>query len=356
MSRNHLRLGGALATAAVVLAAAVAQEPAKPPLPPINPATARLDQTINGLDGPGFAIAADQRTGALAAGCDRGTIRYWNKDVALGVRNGDRSPNVLHGHQGAVLALAWNGGAGPASAGADRQVFLWDLAEGKPKHTLRAATLVRCLALSPDGKRLAGGGEDGAVHLWEVDTGRPLMTDEQPVQLKGHTDWVLALTFRPDGKLLASSGHDGTVVLWDVAGRKKQLDFAARPPAPPNTPTEPAPTVASVAFSPDGKLLAVGNAAAQIHLFGVADGKFVRTLAGHTSTVTGLAFHSGGAVLVSASKDRTLRLWNPANGQMLKALEGHTAWVQGVTFLAQGTRLASVGADQTVRLWDLTSK
>jgi WD40 repeat protein len=121
----------------------------------------------------------------------------------------------------------------------------------------------------------------------------------------------------------------------------------------PKTEAGPPNTVLAVAFSPDGKLLAVAGTDAQIHLVNTADGKIARSLSGHTGSVTSLAFHPGGTLLVSASKDRTLRLWNPTNGQALKTLEGHTGWVQGVTFLNQGARLASVSIDQTVRLWDL---
>src|SRR5205085_5059317 len=174
----------------------------------------------------------------------------------------------------------------------------------------------------------------------------------------GHTDRVLALTFSGDGKCLASGGYDGIVRLWEVATGKKLLDSPAKPPAaappPANAPPTPPNVVLALAFSPDGKQLAVGGSDAQIYVFNTADAKIVRSIPGHTSSVTALAFHPGGTLLVSGSKDHTIRLWNPANGQPFKSLEGHTAWVQGVVFLAQGTRLASVSADQTVRLWDLT--
>jgi WD40 repeat protein len=326
-----------------------------PTLPPINPAAARLDGTANGLDGPGFAVAADERGGTVAAACEGGTIRYWHKDVVMGIRAGGRTPNLLRGHRGAVLALVWQGDACLASAGADGKVILWDLTAAKPKYTLTAGTVVRCLAVSPDGRVLAGGGDDMLIHFWDPATGKPIAAAAGPLLLKGHTDWVLCLAFSSDSRILASGGHDGTVRLWDVSAAKKISDIIAQPPPAPKTVTGPAPSVSALAFSPDGKTLALGNMEAQIHLFNTADGKFLRTLAGHTSTVTALAYHPGAAVLISASKDRTIRLWNPANGQMIKALEGHTAWVQGMVLCARGTRLASVGADRTVRFWDLTN-
>jgi WD40 repeat protein len=322
---------------------AVGQPPA---LPVINPAQARLEATLSGLDGPGFAIAADEETGLLVAGCERGSIPYWNKDVSMGVRAGTGAAHSLSGHQGPVLALALRGNV-LASAGADQKIHLWNIAENKPRETWTPGAGIRALALSPDGKLLASGGDDNNVQLWDAVTGKPT------AKLTAHTDWVLALAFSGDGKLLASGGYDGIVRLWEPASGKKVIEITAKPPPPANAPAGPANVVQSLAFSPDNKLLAVGGGDSQVHLFSIPDGKFVRSLPGHTSSVTGLQFHPSGTVLASCSKDRTIKLWNPANSQMLKSLEGHTAWVQGIVFLAKGTRLASVGADETMRLWDL---
>ncbi len=334
----------------VCLSLAAAQQPSKPPSPPtIVPNLARLDQTINGLDGPGFAIAYSDEAGILAAACENRAIQCWRKDVAFGVRVGDGSPHVLQGHPGPVTALAWPGGHVLASAGVEPQVLLWEMPGDKLLHTLTTGSKVRALAMSPDGKLVAAGSEDGGGQLWDVATGKV------GAKLTGHTDWVLALTFSADGKQLASGGYDGTVRLWDVTTGTKARDVPAAPPAPPNTPPLPSNTVLALAFSPDGKQLAIGGTDAQVYLFTTADSKVVRSLPGHTSSVTALLFHPSGALLVSGSKDRTLRLWNPANGQPIKTLEGHTGWVEGATFLAQGTRLASVGADRTVKLWDLTA-
>jgi WD40 repeat protein len=335
--------------AAALLITSVRAQPAGPPaLPPINPALAHLDQTIGGLEGPGLAVAVKESGDLLAAAGEHGCIQLWGKDVSMGIRCADGTPNVLRGHDGPVTALAWNGGPVLASAGVDKKIVLWDVAGGKALQTLSAAAEVRALVMSPDGKTLAGAGDDSAVQLWDVATAKP------GAKLTGHTDWVLALTFSPDGKSLASGGCDGTAKVWEVATGKKLLDVPVRAAAQPNQPPPEADSVMSLAFSPDGKTLAVGGSDTQIHLLNAADGKLLRSLPGHTSSVKALAFHPGGALLVSGGKDRTVRLWNPANGQALKTLEGHTAWVEGLALFAQGTRLVSVGADQTLRLWDLS--
>lgn len=342
----HIPRTALLVVFVTTLVASAQQPPA--PYPAIKADAARLDQTASSdLDGAGFCIAYSEDTGLLVAGCERHSLHYWDKDIAMGVRAAEHSPHVMQAHHGPVLALA-TAGEYVISAGSDGKIIVWNLPAEKTVYTLDAGTVVRSLAAAPGGKVVASAGDNAVVQLWDLTTGKP------GLKLEGATDWLLAVAFSPDGKQIAAGGHDGKVYVWDAATGKKQFDFAANAPPPPNTPPPDKNVVSALAFSPDGKLLAVGSHDAALHLFQTADGKYVRSMTGHTSSITSLAFHPTGTVLVSSSKDRTLRLWNPANGQLIKALEGHTAWVQGVVFVGQGTRLASVGADQTVRLWDLT--
>lgn len=337
------------AFAVLTLGLAVAQQPAPAVAPgALAPAQARPDQVITGLDGPGLAVVYDEDAGILAAGCDHGTIQYWNKDVVMGVRAGSGTPHVLHAHQGPVTALVWRGSV-LASAGADRKILLWTMPDGQTLHTFEASASVRALALSPDGRLLAAGCDSGAIEIWDVATAR------LGGRLDGHTDWVAALAFTADGKQLASGGFDGTVRLWDMATGKPALEIPARPMLSASTTGNPVSAVLCLAFSRDGKMLAIGGTDAQIHLVNPADGKLIRSLAGHTSSITSLAFHPTASLLVSSSKDRTIKLWDPANVQAVKSLDGHTAWALGVVFVDHGNRLASVGADQTMRLWDLTA-
>jgi WD40 repeat protein len=335
---------GALVFGILGAALPARQPPPPPSLPPISPAAAHPDGGAGGLDGPGTAVAVWEDGHILVAACEGETLRYWQKDVAMGLRVGDTPAGELQGHHGPVIGVVPVAG-GVVSAGADGKLLFWSLPDGKLLRTVEAGGVIRALAAAPDGALLATAGDDGKVHLWDS-------AGKAGAVLTGGGDWLLAVAFSPDGKQVAAGGYDGKWHLWETAG-KKLLDIPAHGPPPPNMPSPPANVVHAVAFSPDGKLLAAGGADGQVLLFQVADGKLVRALPGHTGAVTALAFHPGGAVLASASKDRTVRLWGVADGQALKTLEGHTSWVQGLAFFARGTRLVSVGADGGVRLWDL---
>jgi WD40 repeat protein len=341
-----MRFVRALVLLVVIVSLTPARQPMPPALPPINPAVARLEQTLGGLEGAGVAITSNAN-GLLLAACEGRALHYWPPDLLLGVRTSDAGGFSLQAHESALVGLA-AGGDVVASAGADGKVFLWSLPNDKPRLTLDVKNAVRSLAISPDGKTLAGSLEDGSVQLWETEKGAP------GTKIEASKDWQLALAFSPDGKSLAAGGYDGKWRLFEVPSGKKLAEAEALAPAPPaNKEPRDVNVVTALAFAPDGKSLAVAGFDGQVYQF-ATDGKFVRAMPGHTAGVAGLAFHPSGTLLVSAGKDRTVRLWNPTNGTAVKTLEGHTAWVQGAAFYAKGTRLASVSADRTVKLWDLT--
>lgn len=319
--------------------------PMAPTYPAINPANAKLEQTLGGLDGPGVAlVAGDEIGGVLALGEGR-ALHYWPPDLLLGVRSSDAGGYALRQHEAPVLDIA-KGGKVVASAGVDGKIVLWALPKDKARLTLENKAPVRALAVSADGKLLASTGEDGVVQFWETEKGQPLG------KATASQDWILALTFSPDGKTLYSGGYDGKWRSFEVPSGKKLQEVEAQAPAPKDKAND-ANIVMAIAAAPDGKSLAVAGSNGQIYQF-QTDGKLIRALTGHTAGVAGLAFHPSGSLLVSAGKDRTVRLWNPSNGQAIKTLEGHSSWVQDVAFYHQGTRVASVSADRTVKLWDIS--
>ena len=92
-----------------------------------------------------------------------------------------------------------------------------------------------------------------------------------------------------------------------------------------------------------------------MRLWEASSGRLLRSLAGHESPVSSVAFSPDGLLLASASGDKTVRLWEASSGRLLRSLAGHESPVSSVTFSPNGLRLASSGNDNTVRLWDVES-
>ncbi|MEW6210546.1 MAG: pentapeptide repeat-containing protein, partial [Acidobacteriota bacterium] len=111
----------------------------------------------------------------------------------------------------------------------------------------------------------------------------------------------------------------------------------------------------SVAWSPDGKLIAAASSDNTIRIFDAATGLCRRWLIGHLGTVNCVCWNPDGRQLASGSSDQTVRVWDTESGQLIRSLEGHKGSVWSVAYRGDGSQLASGSSDQTVRVWDTES-
>jgi WD40 repeat protein len=207
---------------------------------------------------------------------------------------------TLTGHEGAILAMQMTPNGGTLVTGAaDGLVRLWDVPTGRLHNTLAAhdSEPVPALAISPEGDLLAAAAGK-ATYLYRLPTGQPLGV------LLGHREGVNCLAFSPDGQILLGGGADHEVLTWRISDAHLLHRVEAH-----------SSQVTQVLVDPRGKIgMSVSGYGAghdySIRLWSLADGSLQRALYGHTRYISSVAQSADGQYLASGGGDCTIRIWS----------------------------------------------
>ena len=248
------------------------------------------------------------------------------------------------------------------------QVKIWDVKTGRELRSLTSNDTPMHADFTADNRFLATAGMMGEISLWDVQSGQKVrdlaaytgfpMANIKPGQMPNMADIatmmtnqigamaagtmgqpVTSLAFSPDGRILATGGFES----------KANIDFAAmmsgamsgkRPKGKQSTDSDD--------FMKDLKVEAVGK----IQLWDVASGREIATIKGHGRGVSKIAFSRDGKLLASGGTDNTIRLWDLATRSALRTFTGHTAPIDSIDFTPDGRMLASASEDGSTFLWD----
>ncbi len=261
---------------------------------------------------------------------------------------------TLKAHSGWVTGVAFSAdGQRLASGGSDQIVKLWNVPTRQETSTAANKIIaskivaskmkeVQALAFSRDGHWLAAENSSDTVTLWDATTGHEAHTFSSDKLSGVHgSSWVYSIAFSPDGRWLATGLDDKTVRLWDVESGRPVRDLTAgrRP-------------VIYIAFSPDGRWLASGGDDKTIKIWEVATGKEKQTLRGHKKNIYAVVFSPNGRYLASASADKSVKLWDVTTGREIHNLTGHGSDVTSIAFSPDSRWLASGSWDKTIKIWD----
>jgi WD40 repeat protein len=282
-----------------------------------------------------------------------------NRETLLHTLDGSSPPKRLPGLSDSILSLVFSkdgsllvaGGGTPARFG---ELQFWDLPAGKLRRSVMlTGDTVFGVSLSPDGTRVAAGCTDNTVRILDPATGKEV------TKMGAHENWVLGTVFGVDSKRVVSVGRDRSAKLTDAASGafqenvnllRGELAAVARHPSkdivviggedriayvylmdrPKNMKIADDTTlvrklerqngvIAALAWSPDGRRIAVAGSAPEVNVYDADTGARVAACKGHSAGIYSVAFSPDGARLATGGFDGSVRLYDPATGALQKA-------------------------------------
>jgi WD40 repeat protein len=189
--------------------------------------------------------------------------------------------------------------------------------------------------ISPDGKVVLTGGDEGKIHLWDSETGKETVP---PLSMSGPVKMAL---FSPDGKRIVAASQDGTARIWDTASGK-----------PLTPPLVPGGTLHAIDFSPDGRQLVTASGKTA-RVWDAETGKPFSGELPHNGEVNAAIFSPDGRFLATAGDDGLVRLWDSVERKPTPTVFSHGRAILCLAFSPDSKRIASGSTDFSAQVWDI---
>jgi hypothetical protein len=247
-----------------------------------------------------------------------------------------------------VLSVGFSpDGSQAVTAHDDGVTMTWDARNGRPLQSLTEGHdfLGESALFVADGRRVLTGARDSTLRLWNLEAGFELRPLGEPLHYSKNVGQSLALAISPDGRLIAAGGDGNSVLVWDSTTLAQKLDLRGH-----------AEQVSAVAFSADSKWLLSGDLFGRCRLWDLSTGKPLATLDGHTRPIAAAAFLPDGRRALTASLDGSVAQWELPSGRELKPLMmRHPGKVVGLAVSADGRTALTGSDDGSVRVWSVES-
>jgi WD40 repeat protein len=236
---------------------------------------------------------------------------------------------------GKMLSLSWSpDGTRLVGSSKNGVIEVWNTASSQliASTTGYAAYQV---VWSPDGAYVAGGKTTDTVDIWDANTLK------LTASLTGHKDDVRTIAWNRDGSTIASGADDQTICVWQVNSRQCVLKIETHSP------------VASVDFSPDGRLIAAGLFTGELRIWNVSDGRLQATLSSGTGVYGAgiVAWNPDGRTILSVDHS-LVKLWNPTTGANIRTWTASDRLIQDASWSPDGSRIVTIDVRGTISIWN----
>lgn len=220
----------------------------------------------------------------------------------------------------------------------DNGVTIWDIASQQLLKKLEGpGDPVVSLAFAPAQETLAAAFVRGKFRVWDRRTGVVKFDERSQLELP-------SIAFSPDGKQLAVTSSETEAQLRDATTGKLQRTISV-PKGP----------LSLIFFSPDGSRLFLTTSEGKVFSWTMRKGQLLALGGSHSAEVLSFSFSPDNKLVATGSMDRTLKLWDVATGKEMRTIFGHGGWVTSLHFSADGLHLISGGRDGLIKIWEMAA-